>query len=118
MGFFFKRVRGVVGGDDFDGAVVQGLPKSLVVGGSFDRRVHLDQRAQAIVVVDVEEQMVRADFGSDRGTGGGDQVDFVSGGNVQDVKVVVVAIGKVDGSFGGDDRGVVVADFGVVGDVG
>ena len=88
------------------------LPQPAVVVGRFERRVHLHERAEPGVVVDVEEQMVRAGFGRDQAAMIGQQVRFVAGRNVQHVKAVLVPHGQVDRPPRGDDRGRVVANRG------
>ena len=118
LALFFERVRGVIGRDDLNAAVQQRLPQPAVVVGRFQRRVHLHERAQAGVVVDVEEQVMRADFGRDQAAMIGEQIGFVAGRNVQHVKAVLVPEGQVDRPPRGDDRRGVVANAAVIGDVG
>ena len=52
----------MIGGDHRNRAVKQRLPELLIVVPGFDRRVHFHERPQPLVVIDIEEQMVRTNF--------------------------------------------------------
>ena len=47
-------------------SVQQRLPEPAIVRLGLQRRIHLDQRSQPRIVVDVEEQMVRTHFAGDQ----------------------------------------------------
>ena len=96
---FFERVRRVVGGDDLDAAVERAPARAAVVVGRLERRIHLDERAEPGVVVDVEQQMMRAGLGGDEAAMIGKQLGFGAGRNVQHVEAVV------DGGWPGRSRG-------------
>ena len=114
---FFERVRGVVGGDHLQAAVAQCLPQSLVVVARFQRRIHLHERAEPRVVVDVEQQMMRARFAGDEAAMIGQQLRLGAGRNVQHVKAMMMPVGEIDGPPRGDDRRLVIANSRVIGHV-
>ena len=53
-------MRRVVGGDDLNRPVQQSFPQPFIVGRGFDGWVHFDARSEALVIIDVEEQMMEA----------------------------------------------------------
>ena len=58
----FESMRSVIRGNDLDSTFLQRLPQSFIIRRRFDRRIHLNQRTQTFIIVDVEEQVVRTDF--------------------------------------------------------
>ena len=81
------------------------------------RRIHLHERAETGVVVDTEQQVMRAGFAGNETTVIGQQFGFRAGGNVQHVKPVPMAMCQIDCPPRGDKGGLVVADSGVIGNV-
>ncbi len=80
--FFFPGVRRVVSGNHLDQTALEGLPQSLVVRRSFQRGIHLGERAQSPVISDIQQQMMRAGFGGDQTGVIGEQLCFLSRRNV------------------------------------
>src|SRR5690606_23394492 len=82
------RVRGVVGGDDVDGAVGQRLAQGEHVPLGAQRRVDLVDRVVGAHQLVGEEQVVRGDLGGDpdaAGLGPADDLDGAGGRQVADV---------------------------------
>ena len=83
------RVRGVVGGDDVDGAVGQAGAQRLDVGGGAQRRVDLVDRVVGRGQLVGEQQVVRGDLGGDvpaARLGPADDLDRAGRGDVADVQ--------------------------------
>ena len=83
----------MIGCDDLDASVEQTLPQLLVVFLQLDRRVHLDARAEPGIIVDVEKQMMWADFGGDQVPMVVEQFQFRAGRDVQHMEAVPVSPG-------------------------
>src|SRR3972149_6733409 len=108
-------MRSMIRGDDLDAAVAECLPELPVVVGRLERRIHLHQRTQSSIVVDVEEQMMRAGFGGDEVAVIGKELGFRAGGNVQHVEAMLVPVGKINRAARGNEGGLVIADAGMAG---
>ena len=107
----------MIGGNDLDPAGEQRLPELLRVVRRLERRIHLDQRTEPSVVVDVEEQMMRTDLGGDQVVMVGQQCRFGAGRDMQHVEPMLVPHGQIDRPTRGDQRGLVIADPRMVRDI-
>ena len=98
-------MRGVVGADDVDGAIGQGLANRLDVLGRAQRGVDLVQRGVGAGHLIGQQEVVRRDLSGDidaAGLGPADDPDAAGGGQVAHVQTRADVLGQQD--VAGDDR--------------
>ena len=100
--------------NDFQSPIQQPLPHGSAVGFGFDRRIHLNQCAQSIVIVCAEKQMMWAGFGSDQITGASQEFHFFSRRHMQHVKSMAMSLGQIHRSFCRNDGRFVISNTTVI----
>ncbi len=79
-------MRRVVRSDDLDLTVQQRLPQPAIVVRCLQRWIHLHERSEAIVIADIEEQMMRARLGRNQVAVVTKDFNFVAGRDMQNME--------------------------------
>ncbi len=106
-------MRRVVGTDHIDTVAGQGVAQGIAVGAGLDRRIALDQVAEAGVVAVVEQQVVQAHLSGDAlaaHRAGREQRQLAHRGQVQHMQARAEAPGQLHGQARGAVAGVGIAD--------
>ncbi len=91
-------------GNYLDDTIMQCLPEGGVVRRRLQGRIHLDKCAESCVVLGIEEQMMRTDFGGYVRSMIGDQRHFCTGRYMQDVESMAMAGRQIDRATSGHHR--------------
>jgi len=114
---FLQRMGRMIGGDKVDAVVKQGFEQTFLVLLRLDGRVPFDERAQPLVVLVGEPQVVDRHFGGDfllfQRDVVAEQVGFRLGGQVQDMEAGAVLLGQAEGALRGFVASFRAADDGV-----
>ena len=104
-----ERVRRMVGAEHVDDAVGHALPDAFAVARLAYRRVHLDERAEACIVLGRQRQMVRSGLAAGDILVAGEKGDLLCRRDVEHMNAGAKPPGDADQPLGGGQRRRLVA---------